>query len=203
MHARDGDGMMRPRPVPARCPLETVMRPFALASAALTCMLVLLLGASAAAHAAAPVETSPTARQMSRAVVSGIRIGAEKGLVDGTLAREVHDCVMNMDQDALAPTYQKLMRERMSAMEISVLDEFYDSDTGRRHYQWSLNQLRTQQGMALKVPMDLSEEEIKRAERMHAQGPGKKLSDISDGTDTAAAAVLKQDIQALVATCRK
>jgi hypothetical protein len=110
---------------------------------------------------------------------------------------------MNTDQDALAPTYQKLMRERMSAMEMSVLDEFYDSDAGRRHYQWSLNQLRTQQGLALKVPMDLSEEEIKRAERMHAQGPGKKLSDISDGTDAAAADVLKKDIQALVATCLK
>jgi len=177
------------------------MRPFALASAALTCTLVLLLGASAAAHAAAPAETSPTARQMSRAVVSGIRIGAEKGLADGTLAREVHDCAMNMDQDALAPTYQKLMRERMSAMEISVLDEFYDSDAGRRHYQWSLNQLRTQQGLTLKAPMDLSEEEIRRAERMHAQGPGKKLSDISDGTDSAAADALKKDIQTLVATC--
>lgn len=144
---------------------------------------------------------SKTAIQLSRAVVTGIRVGAESAQAKNAITPGVFDCVNGLDETVLAPVYQRLMIERMSAEDIQKLDAFYGSEAGERFYKWTLNQLRTQQGLPIRTPIDLAQAEQDRANAFHAEGPGKVLNDMTGDGDAAAAKALQEEINKLVSMC--
>ncbi len=156
----------------------------------------------AAARKPAETETSYTAGQLSSALIAGVRIGAEKGLVQGQIAAQMGECLGRFPDNALAPIYERLMRERISAEEMRQLDAFYDSDAGRRYFRWSLKQLREQQQLPATDTIELTAEEQDRAQTFHTEGVGRKLNALSDGSDPAADEALRTAMADLVATCR-
>lgn len=152
---------------------------------------------------AADAPYSVTARQMSRSTVLGVRIGAESSEKRGKLASGVSKCVRAIDEDALSGVYARLMRERMSAADIQLLDAFYASEVGGRYFRWSINALRTMNNLDIVDPVKFDDDEIQAAEEFHAQGAGKVLSSVSDGTDPAAREAIKHALSPLLASCMR
>jgi len=144
---------------------------------------------------------STTAMQLSRAVIAGIRVGAEIAQNKQQISEKVSACVRGIDDYVLAGVYDRLMRERLSAEQIRTLDAFYGSEAGHRFYRWTLNELRKSNNLEIIDPIELSAEEQSRADALHAEGPGKILNDMTSDADADAAATLKREIEAVVTRC--
>lgn len=171
-----------------------------------TLLLCLLLVCSPWSFAAGPDAggnaPTATARQLSRAVVAGIKIGLEAAESKGTIAPATATCIRAIDDGALAPVYQRLIGERLTAAEIREVDGFYASQAGERYFRWSLNQLRQQQNLPVLDPIEYGQDEQKRAEDFHATGAGRKLGELGTDTDPAGKTALEEAIAATLAPCR-
>jgi hypothetical protein len=169
----------------------------------LLCLLLVFSPWSFAAGSGAGEDApTATARQLSRAVVAGIKIGLEAAESRGTIGPAMATCIRAIDDGALAPVYQRLMAERMTAAEIREVDAFYDSEAGDRYFRWSLNQLRQQQNLPITDPIDYGQEEQKRAEGFHATGAGRKLGELGTDSDAAGKQAIEEAIAAVLAPCR-
>ncbi|MFZ5638664.1 MAG: hypothetical protein ACOY82_18975 [Pseudomonadota bacterium] len=169
------------------------------------CLLLFALPLSSlqgAEPARAEEPPSYTATQMSRAVLAGVHVGLDRAVANGTVAASVEACVRAIDDDALAPLYQRLFRERITPEQIRELDAFYRSDLGQRYFRWSINQLRTQQNLPILDPVDFDTQAQERANAFHATEAGKALTAMSSPEDAAAANAINEAIAALLAPCR-
>jgi hypothetical protein len=170
--------------------------------------LALFAGAVQAGAQPAPAQSSAgkrpsaTAVQLSRAAIAGIRIGAEAALGKGQIKPETDRCVRGLDDAALVTIYDKLLRERFTPQQIRTLDKFYGSEAGKRYFRWTMNTLRSQSGLAVSDPIELSAKERRRADDFQAKAPGKTLNDLTGGGDKAVMDMLNREIQTLLAPCR-
>jgi hypothetical protein len=156
----------------------------------------------APAQSAAGKRPSATAVQLSRAAIAGIKIGAEAALTKGQIKPEVDRCVRALDEAALVAVYDKLLRDRFTPQQIRTLDKFYGSEAGKRYFRWTMNTLRSQNGLPVNDPIELSAKERKRADDFQAKPPARTLNDITGGSDKAVMDMLNREIQTLLAPCR-
>ena len=110
------------------------------------------------------------------------------------IAPDTAACFRAIDEIALVPVYEKLMRQRMSAEDIRTLDEFYGSEFGLRYSRWSINSLRTENKLPILDPVDFTKDDQDRAVAFHGHGPGKILAEMGVGADEAG----KQEIEAAI-----
>lgn len=156
----------------------------------------------APAQSAAGKRPSATAVQLSRAAIAGVKIGAEAALSKGQIKPEMDRCVRGLDEAALVAVYDRLLRDRFTPQQIRTLDKFYGSEAGKRFFRWTMNTLRSQNGLPVNDPIELSAKERKRADDFQAKAPGKTLNDITGGGDKAVLDMLNREIQTVLAPCR-
>lgn len=165
-------------------------------------ILAVALGLVAALPALAQDTAGATARQLSRAVIAGVGIGADRAEARGELDPGVVACVRTIDPLSMEPTYRRLLASRFTDAEIALLDAHYASPLGELEWRSSLNALREQHGVPAKEPVTVTPAQQAAMDAFNSTDVGKRLGHMTSEQDAESTRILQEDIAKVIETCR-
>lgn len=163
--------------------------------------LVALLGLALAPPVGAQDTTDATARLLSKAVITGIHIGAEQEEARGEGNPQTHACVRGLDPMALAPVYQRMLASEFTERERATLDAYYGSPLGELDLRDMINVLRASVGLPSIDPVELTREQDAMRTAFMAKPEAAKLNRITGNNDGEFAKTLQAEVVVLLRPC--
>lgn len=143
-----------------------------------------------------------TARQLSKAVLAGVEVAVEEGEAKGRIDPRVGACIRAIDRLAMEPSYRRLLEANFTPAEIAALDAHYGSPIGELDWRTALNTLREQQGLPIREPVTLTEEQRTAMTTFFASDVAIRLNKVTGDPGSEAARMLQADIAKVLEPCR-
>ena len=131
----------------------------------------------ASAKSQSAVKQTDTAQALLT-VLSGLMVKSLNENPKQPLSTQQQKCLLQSDQQALLPTFQRYLQGKLTAEELTKTNQYYALPVGQKQIRLASQQLRAVKGEAISEPVSLTDDEKLQMQAFQTTPEGKKLAEL-------------------------